>query len=79
MTTEDFLEDTRRAKIRPNAFVLDGEGDECYVLSGNENHWSVFYSERGLETQKRHFASQSAALEYLLKTLKNDPSTKLES
>lgn len=79
MTTEDFLEDARKAKIRPNAFVLDGEGNECYVLSGNANHWSVYYSERGLETQKHHFGSQSAALEHLLQTLKNDPSTKLES
>ncbi len=79
MTTADFLEDARKAKIRPNAFALNGEGDECYVLSGNENHWSVYYSERGMETQKHHFVSQSAALEYLLQTLKNDPSTKLET
>lgn len=79
MTREDFFEDVRMAKIRLSAFVLDGEGDECYVLSGNDNHWSVYYSERGLETQKRHFASESAALEHLLETLKNDPSTKLES
>lgn len=79
MTKVDFFEAAREAMIRPTAFVLNGEGDECYVLSGNDNHWSVYYSERGLETQKRHFASESATLQHLLETLKNDPSTRLES
>lgn len=79
MTREDFLESARRAKIRPDAFALDEQGDECYVLSGRANHWSVYYSERGLETQKRQFASQSEALSHLLEKLMNDPSTKLKS
>lgn len=79
MTREDFFEDVRKAKIRSNAFILDGEGDECYVLSGNESHWSVYYSERGLETQRCQFDSESTALKHLLEMLKNDPSTRLES
>lgn len=79
MTRDDFFEAIREAKIRLSAFVLDGKGDECYVLSGNDNHWSVYYSERGLDTQNRHFASESNALEHLLETLKNDPSTRFGS
>lgn len=79
MTRESFLEAVRKAKIRQNAFALDAEGDECYVLSGNDDSWSVYYSERGLETQKQSFSSESAALTHLLGMLKNDPSAQTES
>jgi hypothetical protein len=78
MTRDDFLENVRKALIRPDAFALNGPRDECHVLSGDANNWSVYYSERGLETGKRHFDSQSEALEYLLETLKSDPSATRE-
>lgn len=77
MTRDKFIEAVQKARIRPSAFDLDGAGDECYVLSGNGNHWSVYYSERGLETKKRNFGSESAALKHLLGLLKSDRSTRL--
>lgn len=79
MTRQDFFDKIRQMNIRSDAFNLNGQGNECYVLSGNGDHWSVYYSERGVETQKNHFGSESVALEYLLEALKNDPSAKLES
>jgi hypothetical protein len=48
-------------------------------LIRNADSWSVYYSERGLETGRRRFTSQSDALRHLLETLKNDPSTRLET
>jgi hypothetical protein len=78
MTREDFLRAISDAKIRSNAFNLNSDGDECYVLAYKGGSWSVYYSERGLETEKRHFSSEGAALGYLLGTLKNDPSTRIE-
>ena len=78
MTREEFLKAVGEEKIRSSAFDLDGDGDECYVLSGNDKDWSVFYSERGSETQKRYFTSESTALNHLLAVLRNDPSTKLQ-
>lgn len=75
MTREEFLENVRKARICPNAFVLDGEENECYVLSGSNGVWSVYYSERGLETGKRIFLSESTALDHLLEILEKDAST----
>jgi hypothetical protein len=77
MTRRQFFEAVQEAGIRASAFDLDGQGDECYVMSGNDNHWSVYYSERGLKTDKRHFGSEVAALEHLFGMLKNDPSTRI--
>jgi hypothetical protein len=72
-----ILRGVQEAKIRFDAFDLSGQGNERYVLSGSDNDWSVYYSERGFETNKRHFSSESAALKALLAVFKNDPSTRL--
>jgi hypothetical protein len=77
VTREEFFEAVQKAKIRPGSFDLNGQGDECYILSGSGNHWSVYYSERGLETNKRHFGSEADALAHLFDLLKNDHSTRL--
>ena len=77
MTRNEFLRVIEAEAIRPSAFDLEGQGDECYVLTGNTNYWTVHYSERGLETEARHFASESQALVYLLDLLQSDPSTRL--
>ena len=63
--------------IRSNAYDLDGGNpNERYVLSGSDTSWSVYYSERGLESGWRPFASEETACEYLLKLLREDPTTK---
>ena len=76
MTRTEFLEATKAGGIVPDAFNLDGEGNECYVLADRDGQWDVYYSERGLETGKHHFSTESTALEYLLETLRADQAAK---
>ncbi len=69
--------------------VLDQEGfrSDCYDLDGgllperltlaNEgDKWAVYYSERGQQTGKRYFATESEACEYFLEELRDEPSAK---
>lgn len=77
MTREGFLDAIRQANISASAFDLSGQGDECYVLSGSGYHWSVYYSERGLERNMAHFVSEADALKHLLRLLEADPTTRL--
>lgn len=75
MTKDEFLRTVRSDSIRSDAFDLNGQGDECYVLAEREGRWDVFYSERGLEAGVRHFPTESSALAYLLDALRADQST----
>ena len=79
MTKAEFLEATKANGIRIDAFSLDTQGDECYVLADRDGMWDVYYGERGLETRNRHFLTESAALDYLLELLRADPLTKREA
>ncbi len=63
------------AGIRPCAYDLDGgHPSECYVLAKEGSLWSVYYSERGQESNKRQFSTEDIACEYLLKILREDSS-----
>ena len=74
MTKEELLQALRKEAIRDDAFDLaGGHLPERYTLSESYGRWFVYYSERGLESGKREFATQSEACEYILKLLKNDP------
>lgn len=77
MTRDEFLQAVRSNNIRSDAFDLEGQGDERYVLADRDGRWDVYYGERGLEARVRHFSTEPAALEYLLETLWADPSTRL--
>jgi len=62
--------------IRTDAYDLDGGHEsEQYVLRETHGLWSVFYSERGIESGTRTFAVESDACEYLLQLLREDVST----
>ena len=74
MTRTEFLELVSKEAIRPDSFSFEG-GDERYVLAHKGSGWKVFYIERGLERGARIFASEPDALEYLLKLLRDDPTT----
>lgn len=66
-----------REGIRSDAYDLSGGcGDERYCLEVSQGVWSVYYSERGIQSGRRDFASESDACEYLFQILKNDPSTR---
>jgi hypothetical protein len=78
MTREEFMAAVADEHIRPSAFSLGDSGqDECYILEGGSSNWNVYYNERGLVTQQRYFGSEADALQHLIVTLKNDPSTRL--
>jgi hypothetical protein len=65
--------------ISPQAYDL-GDGapeNESYVMRESYGIWSVFYSERGLESGKHEFDSEAEACQYLFETLKNDPTTRV--
>ncbi|KAA0076949.1 hypothetical protein CIW50_12435 [Tardiphaga sp. P9-11] len=72
MTKDEFLEAARTRNIDPRSFGLDHRRDECHVLETRDTKWTVFYSERGLESGIRHFPTESDALEYLLSVLRPD-------
>jgi hypothetical protein len=76
MTREQFLDAARSHGIRRDAFSFDAACDECYVVAGHGDGWDVYYSERGLQSGRRHFAAESAALDDLLGRLRADPSTR---
>jgi hypothetical protein len=76
MNRQELQSILRAEEIRSDAYDLDGGyPNECYVLSGADPIWSVYYSERGLETGLKQFSSEEEACEYLLKLLRDDPST----
>jgi hypothetical protein len=77
MSRDEFLAAVRRLGIRSDAYNLDGEGDEQYVLARDGQAWEIFYSERGTKTGVRRFDTESDALGHLLTVLENDRSTRL--
>ena len=78
MDKETLLQALRKEGIREDAFDLDGRHlSETYTLSESYGRWFVYYSERGVESGRKEFATQSQACEYLLNLLKNDPTTRM--
>ncbi|MBB5373896.1 hypothetical protein HNP71_002163 [Acidocella aromatica] len=63
--------------FRPESYDLSGCGrNESYVLREDHAIWSVFYSERGNENDKRMFGREALACDDLLTRLRADPTTK---
>lgn len=63
--------------IRDDAYDLNGgHMPEMYTLSERDGKWVVYYSERGLESGKREFATESEACQNLLSRIRNDPTTR---
>jgi hypothetical protein len=62
--------------IRPDAYDLNGGHEsERYTLRESWGVWSVYYSERGIESGTRTFTTESEACEYMLRLLQEDSST----
>jgi hypothetical protein len=67
----------REENIRDDAYDLNGgHMSETLTLSERDGRWVVYYSERGLESGKREFATESEACQNLLSRLRNDPTTR---
>lgn len=63
--------------IRRDCYDLEGGlPPEKYVLAHEGHLWSVYYSEHGLQSNKRQFPTEDEACEYLLAELRNDPLVK---
>ena len=74
MNRQELREALRGERIRDDAYDLDGGHlPEKYTLGEANGKWFVYYSERGLESGRKEFASETEACEYLLNKLKKDP------
>ena len=63
--------------ISPDSYDLEGGLlPERYTLAEESAMWSVYYSERGLQTGKKTFMSESEACEYFLNTVRDDQTTR---
>ena len=63
--------------INPSAYCLDGGlPNEQYVLSDDNERWSVYYSERGIRSNMNNFSSEGEACNYILHLLLEDPTTR---
>ena len=77
MNKNDLAEILKQGGFRPDAYDLEGGcQDERYCLGESHGLWSVYYSERGLQSGKKDFGSESEACEYLLQLLNKDASTR---
>ena len=74
MNRQELREALRSECIRDDAYDLNGGHlPEKYTLGEADGKWFVYYSERGLESGKQEFASETDACTYLLNKLKKDP------
>ena len=70
MRRNELVDAIRQARIPADAYSLDGgHPSEAFVLSHEGSSWSVYYSERGLETSKRSFATEEQACDELWRLL----------
>ena len=77
MNRQELERMLRAEAIREDAYSLDGGlPPERLCLSVEDCEWVVYYSERGLRTRLTRFTSESAACQYLLNELRDDPSAR---
>jgi hypothetical protein len=76
---DDLVVELDRLGIDRMAYSLDGGlPGEKYCLEDRRSEWAVYYSERGLRTGERIFATEDAAARYLLGLLRHDPTARVE-
>lgn len=76
MNKQELKAELQSLGVQDYAYSLDGTRDEAYCLDHSSAGWSVYYSERGLESGKKQFSTESEACDYLKSLLVNDGSTK---
>ena len=78
MTRTDLRKILISEGFRGSSYSLtDGYADEALCIRQEPEGWSVFYSERGLETGKTLFSNEAAACQKFLEMMRSDPTTKL--
>ncbi|MBQ0753637.1 MAG: hypothetical protein KBT87_06300 [Gammaproteobacteria bacterium] len=77
MDKKDLREILIKENFKPSAYSLnDAIKDEALCLRKDDRGWYVFYSERGLQTAKQYFESESDACEFFVDEMRDDPTTK---
>jgi hypothetical protein len=62
MNKEELLQVLRKEGIRKDGFDLNGKHlPETYTLPESYGRWIVYYSEKGLQSNKKEFATESHA------------------
>ena len=80
MNKKELKAELKRLGVSEDSFDLNGGHlSERYTLRHNlSGGWHVYYSERGLETGRRDFSTESEACQYLLHLIKTDEDLILE-
>jgi hypothetical protein len=78
MTKAELKSKLDQSDVIPDAYSLNGGlPNERYVLSQEgADHWQVYYSERGQKTGLRSFDSESAACQFFLSRVLEDPTVR---
>jgi hypothetical protein len=77
MNRQELERSLRTEGIRDDAYSLDGGLlPERYCLAQEAGRWVVYYSERGIRRGLQGFTSESAACQYLLTRIRDDPTTR---
>lgn len=78
MKRDELKQILMREQFKPNTYSLSGgEPSEALCLSFENGRWYVYYSERGLQTDKTRFDSESDACLYFLEKMRADPTTRI--
>lgn len=73
MNKQQLQELLKQEGFRADTYDLDGGMlPERLTLANEGNRWCVYYSERGLQTGKEYFYSESEACQSLLDQLRED-------
>ncbi len=77
MNREELKQVLVDERFRPNTYSLSGgEPDEALCRSFEEGRWYGYYSERGMQTDRVGFSSESEACKYFLEKMRADPTTR---
>ncbi len=70
MTISDIREILIKQKVPRQAYSLDGGlPNEAYCINQIDGNWEVYYSERGVKSGLKIFASENEACKYLYRTV----------
>lgn len=79
MNTSELQVLLNREEFNPGVYDLSGGHlSERLTIAHQAPVWCVYYSERGLETGKRTFATESEACDYFLAKMRKLPGTKIK-
>jgi hypothetical protein len=77
MTKQELKDTLNREGFRADSYDLEGGMlPERLTLAREGYRWCIYYSERGLQTGKEYFESESQACQNLLDQLRDEPSAR---